>query len=268
MNVFNVICPASVTIYLNGLSDNEKIARVIDTIDVYDEIEVIVSSKSLVSKIYLNGILLIENNLIIKAINSFYNYTKLPPHGVCVKIDKKVPHELAFNNFDSIAAGVILALNMHYHLNLSDKDLDEIASHVSPNVYYYVLGGYCKINSNNDVISGGKSIHDSYLIALGKSKDNWSQGINISDFGRDVSYNNRFHNCLEQMAPNELRKLKDKLLDLKADKVCINGINNSVVAHFYNHHDRFKAREELKEQKIKSLISKPCDGIKIIHRYI
>lgn len=268
MHVFNVMCPSSVTIYLNGSSDNEKIVRVIDTIDVYDEIEVIVSSKSMVSKIYLNGMLLIGNNLITKAINSFFNYTKLPPQGISVKIDKKVPYQLDSNGLDSIAAGVILALNMYYHLNLSDKDLYEIATHISLDVYYYIVGGYHKIKSNNDMVYHNKSIHDSYLIAVSKSKDNWSEGINIDDFQSDVSYNNRFYNCLEQMAPDELRELKDKLLELKADKVCINGINNSIVAHFYNHHDRFNAKEELKKQKVKSLVVQPCDGIKIRHRYI
>jgi len=268
MHVFSVMCPSSVTIYLNGSDDNEKIVRVIDTIDVYDEIEVIVSRKSMISKIYLNGVLLIGNNLITKAVNSFFSYTKLPPYGVCVKIDKKVPSELDSNSLDSIAAGVILSLNMHYHLNLSDKNLYEIATHVSPNVYYYIVGGYHKIKGNTDIVSHNKSIHDSYLIAVSKNKDNWSERININDFQNDISYNNRFYNCLEQMAPNELRELKDKLLDLKADKVCINGLNNSIVAHFYNHHDRFKAKEELKKQKVKSLIVNSCDGIKIRHLYI
>jgi len=268
MNVFNVKCPSSITIYLNGSYDNEKIVKVIDTIDVFDDIEVMISSKSLASKIYLNGILLIGNNLINKAINSFFNYTKLPPHGVSVKIDKKVPFELDSNNFDSIAAGVIMALNKHYHLNLDNKSLYEIASLISPNIYYYISGGYHKFIGNSDLVSSNKSIHDSYLIVLSESNNNWSEGININDFVSDISYNNRFYNCLETMAPSELRNLKDKLLELKADKVCINGLSNSVVAYFYNHHERFKAREELKNQKVKSLVVKPCDGIKITHRYI
>ena len=266
MNVFNVECPSVINLYLNG--DNGMITKVIDTGDIYDEVEVMISSKSTVSKIYLNGTLLIGNNLINKAINSFFNYTKLPPHGVSVKIDKKVPYELDFNNLDGIAAGVIISLNKHYRLNLDDKSLYEIASQVSPNVYYYIKGGYHRINGNNDMFWHNKSIYDSYLIALLKNMNNWSDGLNVNDFTSDVSYNNHFYNCLEQKAPDELRELKEKLLSLNADKVCINGVNNSVVAYFSNYHDRFKAREELKKQKVKSLVAKPCDGIKIMHRYI
>ena len=270
MNLFYVKCPALINIYLNGFcNNNEKLSRVNDTIDIYDEVEVMVSRKSMESKIYLDNALLIGNNVIMDAINNFYDYTKLPHNGISVNVKKNIPVQINFNCLDSVAAGVILALNMHYHTGLFQSQLYEIAKNTSPLVLQYMYGGYHKVDVNDKIVYHKKeSIHDTYLIALGNKKDDWGEDINFNDLGSNVPYNNHFYNYLEQMAPSELLDLKNRLLALKADKVTINGTNNSVVAYFSNHHDRFSAREELKKQKVKSLVVNSCEGIKIRRKCI
>ena len=186
-----------------------------------------------------------------------------------VRINKQIPKQVHMEEFDNIASGVILALNTYYQLELSKYELIEIASLVSKILPLFLYDGYYQIyNCGEKATELKENRSDNYLIALSNLKDNWASSIDLNDISsNNIKYTSQFYNCLECMAPNELVDLKNRLLELKADKVSINGTSNSVVACFNNRHNRFIAREELKKEKIKTFVCNPVDGIKISRRY-
>lgn len=259
-------CPALVNFYYN--INNGNITMINDTVDLYDEVEISAHSKH-ISKIYINNKLIIGDNLILKAIKVFFDYTHLPITGIIVKINKHIPEQMELFRLDNIAIGVILALNTYYKLELNERELIKIASLVSKELPLFLYSGYLQIsNFGETVIKLEENRCDNYLVALSNLKDNWRVSLDLNSFSNnDISYTGQFYNCLETMAPRELLELKNRLLELKAKKVSINGISNSVIACFNNQHERFIAREALKNQKIKTLICKPVDEIKISRRY-
>ena len=267
MKYIDLKCPALINFYCN--IENGNIITVNDYVDLCDLVELSISMRYEVSKAYINNVLLLGDNVVLKAIKAFFAYTNLPINGVIVKIKKQIPEQVDLKGLDNIAAGVILALNTYYRLDLSNEDLIQIGLLVNKKIPLFIYGGYQQVcNYIENMCRLEENRCEEYLIVLGRLKDNWADTLDYSNLlVNDINYTGQFYNCLENMAPSELLYIKERLLRLKADKVCINGTSNSVVASFSDRHNRFFAREELKREKIKTLICKPVDGIKVSCRY-
>lgn len=266
MKYIDLKCPALISFYYN--IENGNLITVNDTVDLCDEVEVSVDNRYDTSRIYLNNKLLLGDNLIKKAINTFFEYTNTSRDNIVVRVNKQIPEQIDLKELDNIAAGVILGLNIYYRLNLSNEELIQIGLLVNNTIPLFINGGYQQICNYQMICRLEEDRCEEYLIVLSNIKDNWADTL---DYGNllvnDINYTGQFYNILESMAPNELVELKNRLLELKADKVSVNGTSNSVVACFNDRHNRFIAREELKKEKIKTILCRPVDGIKVSRRY-
>ena len=144
--------------------------------------------------------------------------------------------------------------NDFFDLNLSYRELIEIALLVNPEVPYFLFGGYQMVLNNGAVVRNIERIYgENYLVAFSNLNINWN---NIYDF--NTSY----------LEINDLVRIKNILLESKAQLVNINGFGPSVVGIFDNHHDRFDAYVKLSKENIKSIKCKSFKGIITQHKYI
>ena len=271
MNLFTLKCPARICTYLNNNHNDglHQIQSISDTIDIYDEVSLSFSTKSHIPMIYLNNKLMIGENIISKTINFFYEYTNIEMEGIVIHINKKIPFQIDLNNLDCIAASILIALNINYHLNYTQQQLIELSSLISKNIPQYILGGY-QIRYNDGQIDFEEigNHYDNYLIVLSNRLEPWIISPNQDGDKKTCQVDNQFYNYLESQAPQELLALKQMLINYSATNICINGISNSLIAFFESHHDRFRVREKLKDEKIKTIICRPCSGILVERKFV
>ena len=173
MEIVEVGCPRSIDlISLPGLKDKYKDAKsILETIDIYDYISIkrdIKNSTGILITSY-NDIDEILKDDIRKIITLFSNYVGIKINDII--IDIKYDENSLFKSNESLLAGLLLSLDIFYKTQLTIHELIFLSEKMNPLTSYYVLGGYKKINDNDNSYNIGDNYYNKYILIDKKIDD-------------------------------------------------------------------------------------------------
>ncbi len=144
---FRVKCPCKINLDLKVYKKDEKtgyhpIESVMQTVNLYDYLTVETANTG---KIELFGndksLLYDDSNLIIKAAQAFFLYSKISLSGIRFYLEKNIPLQAGLAGGSTDAAGTILALNYLYKDALSYDEIFEINKTLGSDINFCYLGG-------------------------------------------------------------------------------------------------------------------------------
>ncbi len=122
-------------------------------INLFDEL-IIENSKYNIDLIYKNTELpKKEQNLIYKAAILLKNEAKNKNLGAKIKLTKNIPIKAGFGGGSSDAALVLLSLIKIWKVNITKKQLFNIANKLGKEVFYFLKGGVCEVLKDGSVVN-------------------------------------------------------------------------------------------------------------------
>ena len=126
---------------------------VMQTISVRDDIEIdIGTGKPWCLKCDKEGIPCDERNLAWKAAKLYCDTMGKDPHGLEIRITKRIPSQAGMGGGSSDAAAVLRALNTYYGNPLSIFALAELGAQVGSDVPFCVVGGTCMCEGRGELL--------------------------------------------------------------------------------------------------------------------
>ncbi len=236
--------------------------------DEYHEVDMVMQSISLFDKVKIeiypgNEIDVIlnknincskEKNTAYKAVQEFFNYTKLKNTGLGIFIEKNIPINAGLAGGSTDAAAVIKGLNNIFGTNLSLKELVTIGKKVGSDVPFCIVGGCAHATGIGTTLKPIKSNLNCYFVLVKPDisvstkkayelsdsvKDRKIRKVdaiinaietgNLNYLGQNLF--NRFEEVINEPSVNDI---KNKLLKTGAVGVCMSGSGPTVFGVFKN----------------------------------
>jgi 4-diphosphocytidyl-2-C-methyl-D-erythritol kinase len=148
-----------------------------------------------------------EENLVIRAANTFFRTMKLKP-SVSIELKKKIPHGAGLGGGSSDAASTLLALNQLFKTNLPREALAQLAAEIGSDIPFFVFESAALCRGRGELVTPQK-LKDSLSILLLKSEfgvstawayQRWkdSREIPIVNYAAQEFHGHRFINDLER----------------------------------------------------------------------
>lgn len=124
---------------------------VMQTISIRDDIEIDIGTKKpWCLKCTRADIPSDESNLAWKAAKVFFEYSKIDPDGIEIRIVKRIPSQAGLGGGSADAAAVLRALNKHYGSPYSIWALAEMGSVVGSDVPFCTVGGTALVEGRGE----------------------------------------------------------------------------------------------------------------------
>lgn len=105
-----------------------------------------------------------ERNLAWKAAKVFFDTMKIDPHGIAIRILKRIPSGAGLGGGSADAAAVLRALNKHYDSPLSLYALAELGEQVGSDVPFCTVMGTCLVEGRGDRIRKLQNMPDCVMV--------------------------------------------------------------------------------------------------------
>lgn len=137
--------PAKINLSLDIIRKREdgyhELKMIMQTVSLYDKLDIKISDEMSLSS-NKTDIPLDNRNLVWKAADLFFNYTKIDKK--CkIHIEKNIPDGAGLGGGSSDAATTLLALNDIFNTNLSDDELINMGVKIGADVPFFILKGTC-----------------------------------------------------------------------------------------------------------------------------
>lgn len=153
----------------NGYHD---LFMIMQSVGLYDIVSVETnSSKKISITCNVSDIPCDERNIAYKAADRFFEYTKTKNPGVCIDIQKSIPHAAGLAGGSADGAGVIVALDKLFSTNLKEKDIIAIGSQIGADVPFCALGGTMLAQYTGTVLSHLPDLDEKYIIIVKPDQD-------------------------------------------------------------------------------------------------
>lgn len=141
-----VNAPAKINLSLDILKRRpdgyHEVSMVMQTIDLYDTVTVTENdSKEITIFCDYEGVPSDKTNIVYKAADLFFNYTRIENPGIHINIDKKIPTQAGMAGGSTNGAAVIVALNKMFNTYLPVKTMKEIGARLGADVPFCIEGG-------------------------------------------------------------------------------------------------------------------------------
>jgi 4-diphosphocytidyl-2-C-methyl-D-erythritol kinase len=93
-----------------------------------------------------------ETNLVVRAFHYFWEYTGLPPMGLHVHLEKRIPVQAGLGGGSSDAAAMLTGLNRIILEPLPAEDLSAIAAKLGSDVPFFLTGGTAIATGRGEII--------------------------------------------------------------------------------------------------------------------
>lgn len=259
------LAPAKINLFLDVINRREdgyhNLSMIMQTIDLYDEIEIEKADKISIDS-NKNNIPLNEKNLAWKAAELFFKYTKIKG-GCNIYLKKNIPDGAGLGGGSSDAAQVLIALNEIYATNLSNEELKHIAVKIGADVPFFIEKGTCLAEGIGDVLTPIENKTNPYILVYkpeisistkwvyenlnlnNKKEKNTDELISLLNNG-NIKFYDKIFNVLEDVSVTkypEIEDIKNKFKNLGAINAMMTGSGSAVFAIFV---DKIKAEEALK----------------------
>ena len=256
--------PAKINLFLDVLNKRDdgyhNLSMIMQTIDLCDEID-IEKAEKISLECNKDGIPLNEKNLVWKAADLFFEYTKI--NGGCkIYLKKVIPDGAGLGGGSSDAAQVLIALNEIYDTKLSNEQLKGIAVKIGADVPFFIDKGCCLAEGIGDILTPIENNTNPYVLVYkpevsistkwvyeslnlnNKKEKNKDELIELLRVGNMKFYDGIF-NVLEDVSITkypEIEDVKNKFKNLGATNAMMTGSGSAVFAIFV---DEIKAKEAL-----------------------
>lgn len=254
---------------INGIVNNSyhDMTMINQSVSLYDDITVTKNANK--------GIRIIDNSTNIKKEdNIIYKTAKIINDeikniDVDIKINKNIPIEAGLGGGSSDAATTILAINKIYELNLSNKQMIDIAVKIGADVPFCLFGGSKCVEGIGEKLSDINS--DKFLFIIIKPYESMStkKAFNLYDESNptskeinfldeiknksqkiDLSFiKNNFYNDFEKIIIKEfpiIKYIKEEFYNFGAEFSMMSGSGTTVYAIYKDECTRLKAYDRLK----------------------
>ena len=256
--------PAKINLFLDVLNKRDdgyhNLSMIMQTIDLCDEID-IEKAEKISLECNKDGIPLNEKNLVWKAADLFFEYTKI--NGGCkIYLKKVIPDGAGLGGGSSDAAQVLIALNEIYDTKLSNEQLKGIAVKIGADVPFFIEKGCCLAEGIGDILTPIENNTNPYVLVYkpevsistkwvyeslnlnNKKEKNKDELIELLRVGNMKFFDGIF-NVLEDVSITkypEIEDVKNKFKNLGATNAMMTGSGSAVFAIFI---DKIKAKEAL-----------------------
>jgi 4-diphosphocytidyl-2-C-methyl-D-erythritol kinase len=166
-----VLAPAKINLSLKILGRRgdgfHEIETLIAPISLYDEIRIEKSDAKEGIEFHCDDASVPQgdDNLIVRAAESFFAATKLKP-AVCVELQKKIPHGAGLGGGSSDAASTLLALNELFETNLPREALSKIAETIGSDIPFFIFQSAALCNGRGELVTALKLRQSLSLLLL------------------------------------------------------------------------------------------------------
>lgn len=274
-----VYCPAKINVFLDVTRKYKNAFHRIESIffetNLTDELncKIIQSQECLVKDSM--SIIDSNENLICKAYNAFFNYSKIKKIGIEIEIKKNIPLGGGLGGGSSDAAQTLKVLNKICKTGFSSRKLKEIAASVGSDVPYFIDGGVQKVSGVGEITNNIDSkikfyslmifpeIHvstpfaykcldeDNLISNSYKNQIRQKTMIRAIKSGNYELFINCLYNKFEQSIfarYEKLKSIKNDILNSGADGALMSG-SGSTMLGFFNSLEKMKKSIEILEKK-------------------
>lgn len=218
----------------------------------------------------LNG----KSNIAYKAAEEFFEYTKIDK-GVFIYIKKRIPEAAGLGGGSADAAAVLIALDRFYRTNLTTDELLSIAVKIGADVPFFIKGGTIRAQGIGEILTPAQPIKEGYFLlvkqgtkpstaqiykeldSIDYERPNVDKFVDALEKGDTDLILNSFANSFEAIWQND--KLKQKLINLGAEGVCLSGSGPTYFAYYRDKKKAKKSYMALKKENMLCFLTKPCD---------
>lgn len=166
-----VIAPAKLNLFLDitgKRSDDYHIVNMImQSVSLFDEITVSTEADNNISVVCpYDDVPCDETNTACIAAKKFFEYAKMEPQGLSIRIKKRIPSQAGMAGGSTDAAAVIIALNEIYNTGYSQSELAEIAQEVGADVPFCIYGGTMTASGIGTILSPLPDIPDCFIVIV------------------------------------------------------------------------------------------------------
>ncbi len=272
---------------INKRTDNyHDLFMIMQSINLYDTVTVSENkSKSISISCSNANIPLDSKNIVWKASEAFFEYTKKKNKGINIDIIKRIPHAAGLAGGSADGAAVITALNKIYKTNLSDDELCKIGVKVGADLPFCLTGGTLLAQGIGNILNKVKPLRKCYIVLI-KPDIDVNTGLaykQFDEFGKNhtpdklgmlcamqsrelTDIASKMENVFEQFidVPNRI-EIKEIMKNNNALGVCMSGSGPSIFGIFTDKNDALKSCEELKKFTDNVFLTVPVSkGCKII----
>lgn len=254
---------------INKRTDNyHDLFMIMQSINLYDTVTVSENkSKSISISCSNANIPLDSKNIVWKASEAFFEYTKKKNKGINIDIIKRIPHAAGLAGGSADGAAVITALNKIYKTNLSDDELCKIGVKVGADLPFCLTGGTLLAQGIGNILNKVKPLRKCYIVLI-KPDIDVNTGLaykQFDEFGKNhtpdklgmlcamqsrelTDIASKMENVFEQFidVPNRI-EIKEIMKNNNALGVCMSGSGPSIFGIFTDKNDALKSCEELKK---------------------
>lgn len=153
--MLKVLAPAKINLVLEVLrkrkDDYHEISSIVTTVDLFDEL--FFEDAQQTSLVCDSPELMVSENLVMKAVNLLKSITGCNKN-IAIKLVKKIPISAGLGGGSSDAATTLKTLNRVWHLNLTVKDLVQIADQLGSDVPFFIHGGIALMQGKGEKVRG------------------------------------------------------------------------------------------------------------------
>lgn len=274
-----VYCPAKINVFLDVTRKYKNAFHRIESIffetNLTDELNCkIIQSQECLIKDSMS-IIDSNENLICKAYNAFFNYSKIKKIGIEIEVKKNIPLGGGLGGGSSDAAQTLKVLNKICKTGFSSRKLKEIAASVGSDVPYFIDGGVQKVSGVGEITNNIDSkikfyslmifpeIHvstpfaykcldeDNLISNSYKNQIRQKAMIRAIKSGNYELFINCLYNKFEQSIfarYEKLKSIKNDILNSGADGALMSG-SGSTMLGFFNSLEKMKKSIEILEKK-------------------
>lgn len=259
-----------------------EIATVMQSIDLYDDIEICFNQGTEISAqsnlCYLpKG----DKNIAVKAVRLFFEASGISPCGCEIRIHKRIPVCAGMAGGSTDGAAVLRALNTEFSAGMTQKELEKLSEKLGSDVPYCVSGGTKLCTGRGEIMEDLKPLPRCWAVVCKppfpistaelfnvadsvpiKHRPDLDGILKAIEQGCLKSVAHRMYNVFEDMLPprcSEIGVIKSKLLDLGALGASMTGTGSAVFGLFDDTSAAEKAFISLKKQYQECFLTKTLE---------
>lgn len=235
-------------LFITGINDGyHMLNSVMETIDLYDEINIIIGQKSTTTN---SGI---KDDICLKSAELFLNKAEISD-GVSIEINKNIPMQAGLGGGSSDAAAVLKELQKIYAHPLNENELFGIAESLGADVPFFLDGGRQLAKGKGEILTPLDHMHRYHLVIskpnggistkqafeeYDKSPTNLAGNVNLLINGLATrnyeTISENMQNSLEKVSIKlqpEIKEIKHKLMQMGAISTVMSGSGSAVIGLF------------------------------------
>ena len=263
-----IYCPAKINLFLNvlGIDENtnmHKLFLINQTVDLYDEIELVLDDDNTITIESNDDIPKDERNSIYKAakiMKDKYNIDK----GMKFIVKKSIPIEAGLGGESTDAAGTILIINKVFNLGLSTDAMASIGSLIGSDVPFFIHSGFKFVSSIGNVVEDStfNNPYKYYIVVkpnYGLSTKEMFNKIDSKEV-EIISHDRLPYNDFMKVVPPSILDIKKSFDDLNIKEHTLSGSGSSYYIALKKKDNKLYNIIKDKHKDYNVYLVKNCDG--------